>query len=107
MIRRPPRSTLFPYTTLFRSPPTWTSIGNTGNGLPNVPVNAFVVDANDTAHAGVSVLYAGTNIGVYQSVDSGVTWIPYGIGLPSVSDFDMDVLPSRRSLLVATDHRGL
>src|SRR2546425_3412695 len=25
MIRRPPRSTLFPYTTLFRSPPTPTS----------------------------------------------------------------------------------
>src|SRR2546430_4884357 len=24
MIRRPPRSTLFPYTTLFRSPPSWT-----------------------------------------------------------------------------------
>src|SRR5256885_12507721 len=23
MIRRPPRSTLFPYTTLFRSPPFW------------------------------------------------------------------------------------
>src|SRR6266705_4244747 len=23
MIRRPPRSTLFPYTTLFRSPPNW------------------------------------------------------------------------------------
>src|SRR5258705_1410365 len=23
MIRRPPRSTLFPYTTLFRSPPDW------------------------------------------------------------------------------------
>src|SRR5947207_10232280 len=31
MIRRPPRSTLFPYTTLFRSPserPTWTSAGS-------------------------------------------------------------------------------
>src|SRR2546422_7484999 len=30
MIRRPPRSTLFPYTTLFRSPavfPTWTPAG--------------------------------------------------------------------------------
>src|SRR2546422_7761236 len=25
MIRRPPRSTLFPYTTLFRSPAGWTS----------------------------------------------------------------------------------
>src|SRR2546422_5587007 len=28
MIRRPPRSTLFPYTTLFRSP------GDPGNGIP-------------------------------------------------------------------------
>src|SRR2546425_7061436 len=27
MIRRPPRSTLFPYTTLFRSRPTTTSVG--------------------------------------------------------------------------------
>src|SRR3712207_7300803 len=31
MIRRPPRSTLFPYTTLFRSSPgePWTSLGKT------------------------------------------------------------------------------
>src|SRR3712207_9159738 len=27
MIRRPPRSTLFPYTTLFRSPPRQTAVG--------------------------------------------------------------------------------
>src|SRR6266704_5718951 len=27
MIRRPPRSTLFPYTTLFRSPRRWTARG--------------------------------------------------------------------------------
>src|SRR5438876_2294404 len=27
MIRRPPRSTLFPYTTLFRSPPVWLGSG--------------------------------------------------------------------------------
>src|SRR5205809_5400825 len=26
MIRRPPRSTLFPYTTLFRSPATWAAV---------------------------------------------------------------------------------
>src|SRR5256885_3681298 len=29
MIRRPPRSTLFPYTTLFRSPPAHTPAGST------------------------------------------------------------------------------
>src|SRR5258708_27652563 len=32
MIRRPPRSTLFPYTTLFRSPSSMVSIS--ANGLP-------------------------------------------------------------------------
>src|SRR5215213_8845776 len=30
MIRRPPRSTLFPYTTLFRSPPVYTPITSGG-----------------------------------------------------------------------------
>src|SRR2546425_8769872 len=35
MIRRPPRSTLFPYTTLFRSPPTrWPSRYVTRPGTP-------------------------------------------------------------------------
>src|SRR2546422_2871556 len=36
MIRRPPRSTLFPYTTLFRSTPTSTArtTGGRGSGLP-------------------------------------------------------------------------
>src|SRR5438045_4582385 len=28
MIRRPPRSTLFPYTTLFRSPESWKAYGS-------------------------------------------------------------------------------
>src|SRR5947199_1594037 len=32
MIRRPPRSTLFPYTTLFRSPPPGTWIQGWGRG---------------------------------------------------------------------------
>src|SRR5687768_18312618 len=36
MIRRPPRSTLFPYTTLFRSPRHWSSPRHTGPmGLPS------------------------------------------------------------------------
>src|SRR3712207_7130959 len=35
MIRRPPRSTLFPYTTLFRSPPIATS--SSGRTCPSAP----------------------------------------------------------------------
>src|SRR5438552_14488104 len=36
MIRRPPRSTLFPYTTLFRSTPTGPSSRNHWRSLPRV-----------------------------------------------------------------------
>src|SRR2546425_2309666 len=35
MIRRPPRSTLFPYTTLFRSPPKKNKLGATGPSQPD------------------------------------------------------------------------
>src|SRR5258708_30479042 len=42
MIRRPPRSTLFPYTTLFRSPPgesdtCYRLVDGTGTGEPAAP----------------------------------------------------------------------
>src|SRR5258705_2824992 len=39
MIRRPPRSTLFPYTTLFRSP-VWKSTHSPGDGLVGVALGA-------------------------------------------------------------------
>src|SRR5258708_32909941 len=38
MIRRPPRSTLFPYTTLFRSPPPGPAPPPGGRGHPRRPV---------------------------------------------------------------------
>src|SRR3712207_8508708 len=37
MIRRPPRSTLFPYTTLFRSEPSSAAGGGRGGRLPHSP----------------------------------------------------------------------
>src|SRR5258708_37726545 len=41
MIRRPPRSTLFPYTTLFRSPISGASVTASGSSMPisDTPVN--------------------------------------------------------------------
>src|SRR5258708_10344989 len=44
MIRRPPRSTLFPYTTLFRS-----VAGKDGRPHPDEPRVDFTNDAGDTA----------------------------------------------------------
>src|SRR5258707_8142626 len=41
MIRRPPRSTLFPYTTLFRSPVAWRFVHAVAGQYRNQPVSAY------------------------------------------------------------------
>src|SRR2546430_16761470 len=49
MIRRPPRSTLFPYTTLFRS-----------GGLPApAPPGGFVIQHGDMLHCDFGLVYLG------------------------------------------------
>ncbi len=84
--------------------PTWTAASGTGaNVLPQVPVSAFIVDPGDS-----QILYAGTDIGVYISVDSGGNWVPFGTGLPRVAVFDIAItnaLP--RQVRIATHGRGL
>src|SRR5438132_2996937 len=52
MIRRPPRSTLFPYTTLFRSKLTWQPRGfghrRAASNLPCTPSTAPTIDRKST-----------------------------------------------------------
>ncbi len=94
-------------TNLNAATPTWTSIGNTATGLPNVPVNGFVVDTGDPGFPGASVLYAGTDIGVFVSTNGGASWNPFGNPLlPRVAIFDLVMQPSFRILRAATHGRG-
>src|SRR3712207_7597667 len=49
MIRRPPRSTLFPYTTLFRSPRTRAATGNGGAAGYSKSMTTNVLESIDVA----------------------------------------------------------
>src|SRR2546422_11598085 len=68
MIRRPPRSTLFPYTTLFRSPNATGTINftvfgpnNTTCTLPGTPGGSALVSGDGTyPSSAVPVVLAGT-----------------------------------------------
>src|SRR2546422_2455804 len=83
MIRRPPRSTLFPYTTLFRSPAT-----------------EFVrVVREDPVRRGL--LFAGTERGVWVSFDDGVSWQSMRRNLPLVPIHDLVI---KEGDLVAATH---
>jgi hypothetical protein len=79
--------------------PNWT---NAANGIPSVPINALVIDPIDS-----NTLYAGTDIGVFNSTDSGANWAPYGTGLPRSAVFDMAIQSPSRILRVATHGRGI
>ncbi len=81
---------------------TWTA---SASGIPSVPINAFAIDP-----ALPSRLFAGTDIGVYASFDSGATWHPFGIGLPRVAVFDMAIAQPNTAtevLRIATHGRGM
>jgi hypothetical protein len=86
-------------TNLTAAAPAWTAVSGS---LPDVPVNAFLVDP-----VFPNTLYAGTDIGVFNSVDGGSTWVPYGSGLPRVAVFDMAMNKLTRKIRVATHGRGI
>src|SRR5260370_39820582 len=68
MIRRPPRSTLFPYTTLFRSKPAgWYFEFN----------NEFYPDVDDTAMVALGLAQVEHPNGRYQleSVERAIDWV--------------------------------
>lgn len=86
-------------TNLLSGTPTWS---NSGSGIPDVPTNGLVIDP-----ANVNTLYAGTDIGVFQSTDGGASWVPFSNGLPRVAVFEIAIQPTNRILKIATHGRGI
>src|SRR6266550_6820640 len=103
MIRRPPRSTLFPYTTLFRStPPALTSWSR--------------VTTIDASHFDYNAAYASVDRHqlqdfepyIYRTRDMGKSWQKITKGLPAgVYVHVVKEDPMRQGLLVAGTERGI
>ncbi len=78
---------------------TWTSLAN---GVPSGPVNVIREDPVMR-----SVLYAGTDVGVFVTTDGGTSWQVLGGGLPSTFVFDLVVHPRDHIVVAATHGRGM
>src|SRR2546430_10623426 len=102
MIRRPPRSTLFPYTTLFRST----------NGRSGV-VTAIAVDPSDPS--GNTVYVGGASGGVWKTTDflttspQGPTYVPltdfgptFSLNIGSLAVFGRNNDPNQSIVFAAT-----
>jgi hypothetical protein len=93
---------------------TWKSI--VGN-LPNVAIFSFVTDPRPSAGAPQGYLYAGTQVGLFYSVNGGATWqklgtLPPGSPvlpslLPNVPILSLDFNQSLEQLVVGTQGRGV
>ena len=53
-----------------------------------------------------SLLYAGTELGVFASLDAGASWIDLRLGLPRLAVVDMKVHPRDNDLIIGTHARG-
>jgi hypothetical protein len=83
---------------------TWTSIvgADPAHRLPNVPVYVVKYDPIEA-----NTIYAGTDLGVYITLDGGATWDRMGEGLPMVPVRDMYIAQNQDFIRVATYGRGL
>ncbi len=79
---------------------TWTALDG---DLPDVPVHSIGVDATQGVPP---VLFAGTDQGVWRSVDHGGHWEIYGQGVPHVAVVDLRMDVARRRIVFATQGRG-
>ncbi len=82
---------------------SWTALDTTSNGFPfGIPVHVVETDPKNA-----STIYAGTDFGVYYSIDGGSNWNRFGSGLPMVAVRDLYIAPDDSFLRAATFGRGV
>jgi photosystem II stability/assembly factor-like uncharacterized protein len=77
----------------------WTSISG---DLPDKNINVVLQDRKNP-----SLLFAGTDHGLYVSLNAGRNWVPFKANMPWVKVTDLVIHPRENDLVVATYGRGL
>jgi photosystem II stability/assembly factor-like uncharacterized protein len=70
--------------------------------IPGGPVNVIREDPSNP-----KILYVGTDMGVYATIDGGATWSVLGANLPQVFVLDLVIQPRDRVIAIATHGRGV
>jgi photosystem II stability/assembly factor-like uncharacterized protein len=79
---------------------TWTSLS--ANLPKNGPVWAIAED-----HVNPNLLFAGTEFGLYFSIDAGQKWVQLKGGLPTIAVRDLNIQKRENDLVVGTFGRGI
>lgn len=78
---------------------SWKDISN------NIPIGTVNVIREDPING--DILYVGTDIGAYVSVNGGEKWEVLGSGLPTVYVHDLIIHPRDNIIVIATHGRGM
>jgi ligand-binding sensor domain-containing protein len=70
--------------------------------LPDEPVNVIREDPKNG-----NVLYIGTDLGVFVTLDRGQTWHSLTNGLPTTPVYDLVIHPRDREIVIATHGRSM
>ncbi len=74
--------------------------GVSNNGFPDVAVHSLLVFPHDT-----NVIWVGTEIGIFESSDNGISWEILGGDFPAVSVWSMKIVENQ--VVVGTHGRGI
>jgi photosystem II stability/assembly factor-like uncharacterized protein len=80
------------------------SFRSIAGNLPNDGPDFVHVIKEDTRNR--DLLFVGTSVGVYASLDRGATWTKFMTGLPTVPVYDLKVHPRDNELIAATHGRS-
>jgi photosystem II stability/assembly factor-like uncharacterized protein len=97
------RNDFKPY--LFMSTDYGKTFKSIAGGLPTDRPNSVYAVREDPYNS--NLLYAGTELGAYASLDRGGSWFPLESNIPVVPVYDLQVHPRDRELIAGTHGRGV